>query len=312
MINVVTEDDGFLVFAGLLQELGYLHGNELGTFVKDDVLVHIPLVIDAVFNDIAVFVFLTCPGSPALQIKIEVHPDHFVGRKKTVFYALLEGIAVDWFTKVIDIGDLFGLFRCRRQAEMCGRRKIVQNLPPGEVSFGTAPVTLINYDKVKEIRGELFVDILLFFVSGNRLVQRQVNLKRLVDLALADLGHRRTERLEVVVFGLINENVAVGQKQDAFLLSRLPQSPDNLEGGVGFASTGGHDQQNTILPFGNGFYCTVNGVGLVINSGGNGQNRRRNRVTQSLLWQCRQSLSSRSSVATVRQGAGTWCKYPVR
>ena len=70
--------------------------------------------------------------------------------------------------------------------------------------------------------------------------------------------------LEVVVFGLVDQNITVGQKENAFLLPGLPQAPDDLEGGVGFAGAGCHNQQDAILPAGDGLNGAVNGVHLII------------------------------------------------
>jgi hypothetical protein len=65
--------------------------------------------------------------------------------------------------------------------------------------------------------------------------------------------HHFTEGGEVLLHGLVDQDVAVGQEQDAFLGLGLPQPPDDLEGGVGFAGAGGHDQQHALLPLGDGF-----------------------------------------------------------
>jgi hypothetical protein len=64
----------------------------------------------------------------------------------------------------------------------------------------------------------------------------------------AELGHGALEGAKVVDHGLVNEDVAVGQEQDALFGAALPQAPDDLEGGVGFAGAGGHDQQHAVLP----------------------------------------------------------------
>jgi hypothetical protein len=64
--------------------------------------------------------------------------------------------------------------------------------------------------------------------------------------------HGRPERLEVVGPGLVDEDLAVGQEEDALPGRRLPQPPDDLEGGVGLAGAGGQDQQDALLPLGNG------------------------------------------------------------
>ena len=46
--------------------------------------------------------------------------------------------------------------------------------------------------------------------------------------------------------------------------SGFPQTPDDLEGGVGLAGAGGHDQQQALLAFGDGFDDPVDGFDLVV------------------------------------------------
>lgn len=81
---------------------------------------------------------------------------------------------------------------------------------------------------------ELLVDVLRIFAASDRLVERQVDLERLVGLAFANLGHGLAEGLEVVGARLVDEDVAVGEEQDAFLDLGFPQAIDDLEGGIGF------------------------------------------------------------------------------
>jgi hypothetical protein len=73
-----------------------------------------------------------------------------------------------------------------------------------------------------------------------------------------------TEGLEVVGPGLVDEDVAVGQEQDALLELSLPQPPDDLEGGVGLAGAGGHDQQDAILATGDGLDGAIDRGDLVV------------------------------------------------
>jgi hypothetical protein len=81
----------------------------------------------------------------------------------------------------------------------------------------------------------------------------------------AELGHRALERPEVVDHGLVDQDVAIGQEQDALCLgAALPQPPDDLEGGVGLAGAGGHDQQHAVLAARNGLDRAVDGVELVV------------------------------------------------
>ena len=105
---------------------------------------------------------------------------------------------------------------------------------------------------------------LLFLGAGDRLVERKVDFVGLVDRAVGDLGHRLAERLEVVGLGLVGEDVAIDQEEDALLGARLPQPPDDLERGVGLAGAGGHDQQDAVLAAGDGLDGAVDGDELVV------------------------------------------------
>ena len=125
-------------------------------------------------------------------------------------------------------------------------------------------MTLIDDDQVEEVRGELLVDVGLLFGSGHRLVEAQVDLEGLVGVAVRDLRHRRTERLEVVGLGLVCQDVTVDQEEDALLRSGLPQAPDDLKGRVGLARAGGHHEQQSVLASGDSVDGAVDGDRLVV------------------------------------------------
>ncbi len=72
------------------------------------------------------------------------------------------------------------------------------------------------------------------------------------------------ERAEVVHHRLVDQDVAVGEEEDALLAAGLPQPPDDLEGGVGLAGAGRHDQQDAVLALGDGLDRGVDGVDLVV------------------------------------------------
>ena len=80
----------------------------------------------------------------------------------------------------------------------------------------------------------------------------------------AQLGHRRAERAEVVHHRLVDEDVAVGKEEDAFLAAGLPQPPDDLERGVGLARAGRHDEQDAVLALGDGLDRRIDGIALVV------------------------------------------------
>ena len=69
---------------------------------------------------------------------------------------------------------------------------------------------------------------------------------------------------EIVDHRLVDQDVAVGEEEDAFLAPGLPQPPDDLKGRVGLAGAGRHDQQDAVLALGNRFDRGVDGVDLVV------------------------------------------------
>jgi hypothetical protein len=89
--------------------------------------------------------------------------------------------------------------------------------------------------------------LLVLLGAADGLIEREVNLVGFVHLPVGDLGHRGAEGLEVVGAGLIHEDVAVGQKEDAFLGLGLPQPPDDLERDEGLARAGSHDEQDAVV-----------------------------------------------------------------
>ena len=147
-------------------------------------------------------------------------------------------------------------------------------------------MTLVNHDQVKEAGREFPEELLAVLGPRDGLIEAQINLVGRVDATLlvqgrrefdlgavlaldglrarAQFGHRRAEGAEIVHHRLIDEDVAVGKKEDAFLAPGLPQAPDNLKCRVGLAGAGGHDEQNAVLALGNGFYRGIDGVGLVV------------------------------------------------
>src|SRR5438552_17154482 len=101
-------------------------------------------------------------------------------------------------------------------------------------------MAFINNSQIKKVFGKLFVDLLSFFSSGYRLVERQVNLIRFVGLAILDFGHCRAERFEVIGSSLINQNISVREEENPLLCPRLPKSPDYLKRGESLAGARRH------------------------------------------------------------------------
>src|SRR5262249_42508783 len=140
--------------------------------------------------------------------------------------------------------------------------------------------------RVEEAGGALAGQLLPLLRAGDRLIEAGIDLVSGVNAALPidgggevdglpvlaldsvsagrKLRHCRAERPEVVHHRLIDQHVAIGEKQDAFFTARLPQPPDDLEGGVCLAGAGCHDQQNSVAARGNGLNRRVDRIDLVV------------------------------------------------
>jgi hypothetical protein len=64
--------------------------------------------------------------------------------------------------------------------------------------------------------------------------------------------------------GLVDEDVAVGQEQHPAHLPRLPQPPDDLEGGVRLAGARRHHQEQPVFSLGDVLDSSVHRHTLVI------------------------------------------------
>ena len=64
-------------------------------------------------------------------------------------------------------------------------------------------MALVDYDQVEEVAGDGFKDFIFFVGAGEGLVKTEVDFVGWVDLPVFDLGHDRTEGLEVVDEGLV-------------------------------------------------------------------------------------------------------------
>ena len=75
VLVVDAEDDGLLeAVAALLEELGDLAGDQLGALVDDERAVEVLLVVDAVFDLLAVSVESALLGPVALHVHVDDGP----------------------------------------------------------------------------------------------------------------------------------------------------------------------------------------------------------------------------------------------
>ena len=125
-------------------------------------------------------------------------------------------------------------------------------------------MALVHNDEVEEVLGELLINVVLLLGAGDGLVEAEVDLEGLVHRAVRDLRHGGAEGLEVIRLRLVGQDVPIHEEEDALLRARLPQSPDDLEGGVGLPGARGHDEQEAVLPACDGIHRSVDGDELVV------------------------------------------------
>ena len=284
---VDAEHDRFLeAVPAVLQILRDLPGDERRAVIQDQRAVEVPGVVDAIVNFDAVSIALPLLGTVAFHIAIDMDLDDLVGGEKAVGDALPQGVRVDGLTEVMDVRDVCGLLGGGREADLRGRREVLKNLPPGGILGGTAAMALVDHDEIEEARRQLAEHLLAFLRPGDRLIETEIDFIGSVDAPHApdtagqrpgragravdgpglrrELRHRGAERPEVVDHGLVDQDIAIGQKQDALLAAGLPQPPDDLECGIGLASAGRHDQQDAVAALGDSLHGRVDGADLIV------------------------------------------------
>ena len=182
VVDVHAEDDGLLeAVAAFLQELGDLCGDALGALVDDQIAVEVLLVVDAVFDLLAVFVGLSLGRAVAFHVHVEMDFDHLVGSEEAVADALLQRVGVDRLAEVVDVGDVLGFLRRGGEADLGGAGEVFEDLAPGGIFGRAAAMALVDDDEVEEVRRELAEELLAFFRAGDGLVEAEIDLVGGVD-----------------------------------------------------------------------------------------------------------------------------------
>ena len=111
VIDVVTEDDGFIHRVGAFEVIGNGFRYQFGALIDHHRAVKIFLVVDTVVDQLAVFIRLTFGRAPALEIDVDVDAHHFIGSKEAVFDTFFQRVDIHRVAEVIGAGDFMSLFR---------------------------------------------------------------------------------------------------------------------------------------------------------------------------------------------------------
>ena len=143
MIFGSAEHNGFLHPVGAFQIFSDLPCNLVNTVLENDIVIIIPIVIDSVFEHIAVYIGLPFVRPPAVT-DVGRDIDNLERSKKSILDTLFQAISIDRISKIIDIRYLFALLWCRSHANLCSRRKVLQHFSPVTILLGTSTMTLVH------------------------------------------------------------------------------------------------------------------------------------------------------------------------
>ena len=241
MVDVHAEDNGLGKAVVLFQKASntLCHGG--GTLVDDEVFIIVLGVVLPVLDLITVDVVLSCRGTPTFQVFVQADAENFVRSEEAVVDTLFQTVCIDGFTEVRDIGYLFRFLRRSSHTDLRGTVEVFEYSAPTGVLLGAATVTLVDDDEVEEIRLEC-TERLFVLITRQLLIEGQIQLIGAIQLFALDFRHDLCKRLEVLLHGLVNEDVAVSKEQDLFLSAGFPKAVDNLESSIGLAGAGRHNE----------------------------------------------------------------------
>ena len=267
MIFGSAEHDGFLHPVGTFQILGNLPCNLINTVFENDAVVVVPVVVNTVFDLVAINVGLSFVRSPSVT-DIGRNIDNLKGSQESIFDALLQTVNVNGISKVVYVRYFFALLGRCCHTDLGRRRKILQNFTPVAVFLGTSTMTLIHNNEVKVFCGDLSK---VFFVvlSDHLVIERKVyfmgcDLTQAFLVGEVHFVNGLFKRCEVLQNALVNKNISVSQIQDSLFKVRTKQTIHDLESSICFARSRCHDKQQSLLSSGDCFNGSIYCISLIV------------------------------------------------
>ena len=157
---------------------------QLGALVDHKVAVKILLVVDAVFDFVAISVSLALFGTVAFHIHIDMHLDDLVGCKEAVMDTLLERVGVNRCAEIMDIGDIFGFLGRGGEADLRGVREVFEDFAPSRILGSAAAMAFVDDDQVEEAGRKLAEQLLPLLRASDGLIEAKIDFVGGVDAAL--------------------------------------------------------------------------------------------------------------------------------
>ena len=250
--------------------LGDAPGHLAGAVEEDEARIVIAVRVEPVRDELACEVALSFFRAPAVA-DIGADLENAERREVAVLDAGIQAVRIEGLAEVVDIGDVAGLLRRGGHADLGGAAEVVEDAPPAAVLLGGAAVAFVDDDEVEEIRPEEVAEVLLVVIAHELLVQGEIHLiggeRHRVLFGGPDLVGDLPERGEVLLDGLVHEDISVCEIEHLFDEARREQAVDDLEGRIGLAGAGGHDEKDALAAAGDGVHGAVHGDALVVPRG---------------------------------------------
>ena len=210
-----AKDDGLGEAVGLLEEIGEVPGDGLRAGAKRDDALEILGLVFIVRDLPAVAVEFVLARPPAGGIPLGDDAMHAVRREEAVVDALAQTVFVDRIAEVeVGVAVIFAQRR-RGHAELIGGLEVFEDLPPGAVVPRAAAMTFVDDDEVEEVGRKVFEKPGATLVLGEGLIDGEIHFAAFDDFAGFDFVAGVAEGREGLVLRVVDENVAVGEVEDA-------------------------------------------------------------------------------------------------
>ncbi len=269
---VHAEHDGLGETIGFLEKIGQMAGDGLRAGAQGHAALEVGGGIDFVGDFAAVAVEVALAGAPTGGIPLGHDAMDAVGGEKAVVDALAEAVGIDGVAE-IEVGvAVVGAQGRGGHAELAGGGEVFEDFAPVGFVLGGAAMAFVHDDEIEEVGFEFLVEAGAALVLGDGLVSGEVEFAAVDDPAAFDAVAGVAEGGEHLVLGIIDEEIAVGQIEDAGLAGRValhvplgfPKLPADLEGDEGLAGAGGHGEEHALLATQNGGKRAIHGDLLVV------------------------------------------------
>ena len=265
LINIWTEYNGLRHSPDLLEHLCNSPRNNFSSFPDGQFSSEVFPTEVIRLNDFTIQILFTLFRNISCKVNTQEGISHTIRCQESIFNTLLQRIWIYWLPKIIEIiCAIHCLWSCGH-TYLCGWREIFQDFFPLRVILGRSPVTLINYNQVKERRLELCIRVWLIFIRRYKLlIKCHIDLVRWVHISVLDFGHLALERTKILSHCLVNENIPICKIKNLLHSAGLGKPMDYLERSKCLSCSGGHHQQDSLLPFCNSLDSSVNCYALII------------------------------------------------